>query len=137
MKYSLYICMCVHTHTYTVCICIHIYVYMCVCVYVCICIHIYIYMCVYVCVCIYTHTVVYNSIKHHLHTASCAHCLKQSLFPSPFPSFPTFNYPLLPSPLSPHCCTHICNLSLCTSIFLPLSCMHANIFVFQTIKLKM
>ena len=30
---------------------------------------------------------VFNSIKHHQHTASCAHHLKQSLFPSPLSPF--------------------------------------------------
>ena len=29
---------------------------------------------------------IYKSMKHHLHTASWAHCPKQSLFPSPFSS---------------------------------------------------
>ena len=49
----------------------------------------------------------YNSIKHHVHPAPSAHCPKQSLFPSPSPT-----YPALPTPpslrLSPHCSLCLC-----------------------------
>lgn len=38
---------------------------------------------------------VYNSMKHHLHTALCVHCLKQSLLLSPSPC-------LCPPPSTPH-----------------------------------
>ena len=39
---------------------------------------------------------VYNSIKHHLHTASCTHCPKQSVFQFPF-SFPLHIFWLIPA----------------------------------------
>ena len=44
-----------------------------------------------------------NSMKHHLCTASCAHCPKQSLFLSPFsPTLPTSTYHLSPFPSDHH-----------------------------------
>ena len=61
----------------------------------------------------------YNSTKHHLHTASCACCPKQRLFPSQFS--PTL-YPPSPTPtslslwLSLHCCLCLCVTYIC---FLP------------------
>ena len=51
-----------------------------------------------------------DSIKHHLHTASCAHPTKHSVFQSPFPHL----CPPPPTPhplsfwLSPHCCPCLC-----------------------------
>ena len=58
---------------------------------------------------------VYNSTKCHLHTATCAHRPKQSLFPAPLPShLPTSTYTPTPFPTG-----YLCDICIYIYFLLP------------------
>ena len=65
---------------------------------------------------------VHNSTKHHLHTASCTHHPKQSLFPSPFSHFSHLHLPPTPFP-SGYYHTVLC-------VYVYYTCFFANHFSF-------